>query len=221
MNLFKGFCSLLSFVLGIYSFVIFVRIILSWVLLFSRRNGWRSGNGGYGYAQEDPNNPSGLVRVEEILGRITDPYLNFFSGVKSLRLASLDLTPVLALVVLNLVRNLLGMIGSAGYINLWVIVAFVIDSIWSLCSFLLVVLIITLVVRFFVGRSHSYQAVSFINTIDPILDRPVGKVYSLFFKKKGEVEDEKLVIASIIFYVVLLVVCKALIGLLVSFLLSL
>ena len=203
MEFLQGLCSFLSGLLGLYSAVIFVRIIVSWILLFSRRNGWRSGNGGYGYNQEDPNNPSGIAKVDQILGKICDPFLNMFRGVSSLRRSHIDFTPLLALVVLNIVRSLLSMFATYGKITIWTVIAVVINGLWSsFFSLLLFILIVLLIVRLIAGHNNGTSSLNVINALDPILDSPVGFVYKLFFKGK-KVDDQKVVIASLIFYVVL------------------
>ena len=221
MEFLQGICSLIAWVLGVYSLVILVRIIISWILLFSRINGWRSGNGGYGYNQEDPNHPSGLANADKVLGKICDPYLHMFSGVKFLRRSSLDLTPVLALVLLNFVRSVLGMFADVGSLSLWVILAILVNALWrSLFAFLLFLLIVLLIIRFFLGRSTSYSSGNWINTIDPILDPSVNRVYKLFYKNK-QVDDQKIVLTSIIFYAVILVVTSVAVNALVNFLIRL
>ncbi|MBP5553130.1 MAG: YggT family protein, partial [Spirochaetales bacterium] len=156
-----------------------------------------------------------------VLGKICDPYLHLFSGVKSLRRSSLDLTPVLALVLLNFVRSVLGMFAEIGSLSVWVILAILINALWrSLFSFLLFLLIVLLIVRFFLGRSTSPSASNWINTIDPILDPSVNRVYKLFYKKK-QVDDQKIVLVSTIFYVVVLVVTSIAVNKLVDFLVRL
>ena len=94
------------------------------------------------------------------------------------------------------------------------------QSVHQLFLHFLVFLPIILIVRFFVGRSQSPNANNVINTIDPILDGPVGRVYKLFFRKT-KVDDQKLVLASIIFYAVVYFALKIGVNALVNFLLSL
>ena len=218
MEFIQGICSLLAWIRGSYSTIILIRIIVSWILLFSRQSSWRAG---YGYDQENQNNPGTLVTIDSILGKICDPYLHLFSGVKSLRRSNIDLTPLLALVLLNFVRSVLSMFASIGEISLWTILAILIDGIWhSFFTFILVVLIILLIIRLALGQSNTPGANNWINTIDPILDSSVSRVYKLFFKGK-QVEDRKVIIASIIFYVVILLVAKWAVDLLIKFLLKL
>ncbi|MFC2822261.1 MAG: YggT family protein [Sphaerochaeta sp.] len=221
MEFLKGFCSFLAGLLGLYSTVILVRIIIAWMLMFSRRNGWRSGNGGYGFNQEDPNHPSGMAAADNVLGKICDPYLKLFRGVTSLRRANIDLTPVLALVVLNLARSILSVFAQVGSLTLWAVLAIIINGLWSsFGSFLLFILIVLLIVRFFLGRSRSSTSSNFIDALDPILEAPVKKVYRLFFNRKN-VDEQKLILTAAIAYIVLFVALKWAVGVLVGFLISL
>ena len=77
-----------------------------------------------------------------------------------------------------------------------------------------------MIIRLVLGYSNTAETNNWINTIDPILDRPVSRVYKLFFKGK-QTDDQKVVIASIIFYVVVLIGLKWAVNLLINFLLSL
>ena len=69
MEFFKGLCSFLAGLAGLYSFLIVVRIILSWIVGFSRMNGWRSGYGGYGYANGNGAGPSGVEKASDVIAR--------------------------------------------------------------------------------------------------------------------------------------------------------
>ena len=218
MEFIQKICSFLSWILGVYSTVILIRIIVSWILLFARRSSWRNGNG---FNPENPDGPGPLASVDSILGKICDPYLKAFSGVTSLKRSNIDLTPLLALVVLNFVRSVLGMFATVGQLNLWTVLAIFVNGIWySFFTFILVALIILLIIRLVLGYSNTAETNNWINTIDPILDRPVSRVYKLFFKGK-QTDDQKVVIASIIFYVVVLIGLKWAVNLLINFLLSL
>lgn len=222
MEFFKGVFSFLAGLAGLYSFLIVVRIILSWIVGFSRMNGWRSGYGGYGYANGNGAGPSGVEKASDVIGRIVDPYLNLFKGITSLRRSRVDFTPVVALVVLNLVQSLLEMVAQTGKVSIGVLLAIAVQGLWSsLFAYLFVFLIILLVVRYFLGRSPSYQAQNWINAIDPILDGPVKRVYKLFFRKMVNPDDQKLVLASIVFYLIIFIALKIGVGLLVDFLVSL
>ena len=218
MEIVSRICSFASVIVGFYSTLILVRIIVSWAVTIRRRSGWDAG-GAYGFSRQEGS--SFLDSSDSFLGRFCDPYLNLFRGVKSLRRSTLDFTPVLALVLLNLLKSVLSMIARVDNITVWLVFAVIIDGLWSsLVSFLLILLLILLIVRFFVGRSTNPGADNLINSIDPVLDAPVGRVYRLFFRKQ-KVDDQKLVLASIIFYAVIYFGLKFGVQALVQFLISL
>ncbi|MCR5442950.1 MAG: YggT family protein [Sphaerochaetaceae bacterium] len=219
MSFLKGICSFIAGILGVYSAVILIRIIVSWIVLLTRRNGW--GSDEYGFGQEDPDHPSVLYTVDMVLGKICDPYLNLFRGVKGLRKSNIDLTPLLAFVILNLVRSILSLFSQVGRLTLWTILAIIVDGLWSsLVSFLLIVLVILLIVRLIAGSGHNPNSNNVINFIDPIIDSPVSFVYRLFFGKR-KADDQKVVIASLIFYIVLYGLLKWGVSALVNFLIRL
>ena len=111
MELLQRICSFLAWILGLFSTVILIRIIVSWILLFVRRSSWRSGSGDF-YDQENQGPSSLLITLDTILGKICDPYLHLFSGVKSLHRSNIDLTPLLALVLLNFIRSVLSFLNT-------------------------------------------------------------------------------------------------------------
>lgn len=224
MKFLQSMCSFIASVLGIYSTLLIIRIIISWLLVFSGRNGWHV-SGGYGNNGED-NNGSGrqssaLETADSILGKICDPYLNKFKGVKSLRRSNIDFTPLLAFVILNLVRSILSLVAETYSFTLWTILAIIINGLWSsMVSFLMILLIVLLIVRLIVSASRNPSSDNWLNTIDPIIDSPVSFVYRLFYNKK-KVEDRKVVTTALIFYVILYAALSWGVSALVDFLISL
>ena len=211
MKFVQSMCSFIASILGIYSTVLIIRIIISWFRVLNGRNGWRTSD-----QQASP-----LDTIDNVLGKICDPYLNLFRGAKGLRRGNMDFTPLLAFVVLNLVRSILSLIGEATSFTLWTILAIIVNGLWSsMFSFLLIVLIILLIVRLVVGSSRNPSSNNWINTIDPLIDSPVSFVYRLFYNKR-KVEDQKVVITSLIFYVVLYIGLSWGVNALINLLLSL
>lgn len=207
---------MLAWLVGVYSTVIVIRVLVSWIRTFTRRNQYN------GFSYSDPNqNPSVVDTVDEILGKIADPYLGLFTRVTSLRRGSVDFTPLLALVMLNLAKSILSIIAQAGSITLWLVLAIIVRGLWTVISFVMVFMLILLVIRFFVGRGNGMQTSGMIDFLDPILDIPVGKVYKVFYRKKGQVDDQKLVLTSLIVYFILYLVLNAVETGLVNLLLSL
>ena len=211
MKFVQSMCSFIASILGIYSTVLIIRIIISWFRVLNGRNGWRTSD----------QQPSALENIDTILGKICDPYLNLFRGAKGLRRGNMDFTPLLAFVVLNLVRSILSLIGEATSFTLWTILAIIVNGLWSsMFSFLLILLIILLIVRLVVGSSRNPSSNDWINTIDPLIDSPVSFVYRLFYNKR-KVDDQKVVITALIFYVVLYIGLSWGVNALINLLLSL
>ncbi len=216
MEFVKGVCSVLASLIGVYSLLIVIRIIFSWVDNIQKTNAWRNGYDGY-ISQK-----STVSSISNVLGKIVDPYLNLFKGISSLRRSHIDLTPLVAIMVLNLFQNIFNIIAIAGRITLGVILAIIVNLAWgSFLAYILFFLIVLLIVRYFIGRSNSYKAQNWLNAIDPIINSPVQRVYKIFFAKKGETDDQKVVLVSLAFYVVVFVILKLVSSWLISFLASL
>jgi YggT family protein len=219
MEFVRNVCSILASLIGIYSLIIVVRIIFSWIDNIQRANAWRNGYNSYnGYNQQS----STLSSISNFLGKLVDPYLNLFKGITSLRRSHLDLTPLVAIIVLNLFQSIFNIVAISGRITIGVILALIVNLAWgSFFSYILFFLIVLLIIRYFIGRSNSYKAQNWLNAIDPIINSPVQKVYKIFFAKKGESDDQKVVLVSLVFYIIIFVICKFAVSWLVSFLASL
>ena len=84
MQIFATFLQVLTQTLEIYSLILIVRVLLSW------------------FPNLDWSNP-----VLSSISSITDPYLNAFRGLIP-AIGGLDISPILAFIVLNLMQQLLG-----------------------------------------------------------------------------------------------------------------
>ena len=215
MEFARNVCSILASIIGIYSLLIVISIVFSWINNIQRANAWRNGYNTQGQS-------STITKISNLLGRITDPYLNLFKGITSLRRSHIDLTPLVAIIVLNFFQSIFNFVSVSGKITIGVILALIVSLAWdSFFSYILFFLIALLIVRYFVGRSNSYKAQNWLNAIDPIINSSVQRVYKIFFAKRGESDDQKIVLVSLVFYVVVYVVLKLAVSWLVSFLVSL
>ena len=207
METIKIISTILREILGIYSTIIVVRIIISWILLIrNRRNG---------YSQYQTT----LDKIDSFLGKIVDPYLGLFKNVKSLKGQTFDLTPILAIVVLNLGQNIFLYLSQTGQITLGFILALIVHIVWNnLFRYFYLILMVLLVIRIILSATGNIGGV---NAIDPIIERPVLKVYRLFFRKSNsQVKDQTLVVVTLlctlIVYCVINGAVKSLIGFLIS-----
>lgn len=175
--------SLLSKLLGLYSYAIIIRVLLSWL---PQQNP---------YQQDRP--------VYSFLCKITDPYMNFFRSRK-FTMGRVDYSPLLALMVLNIAKSALQIVGVYGKISLALIVALIIQNIWSyLFSYVLFIIVAVLGVRWFLGRNpYKGNNQQIIYTLDSFIQKPVNFVFRLFYKNR-QVADQKLVGVSFVFYLVI------------------
>lgn len=211
MEAVRKICSILANLIGIYSLLIVISIVFLWIDNIQRANGWRNG-----YNVQGQN--STLTKISNILGRLTDPYLNLFRGISSLRRTHIDFTPLVAIIVLNFFQSIFNFVSVAGRITIGVILALIVQLSWeSFFAYILFFLIVLLIVRYFIGRSNSYKAQNWLNAIDPIINSPVQRVYKIFFGKRGESDDQKVILVSLIFYIVVFVALKFAVSWLVSF----
>lgn len=183
--------------IGLYSMLIWVRIILSWI--------------------RSPQLQSNEVYI--FLCRITDPFLNIFKPKNFV--GRIDFSPLFALMILNTVKTVLEMIYTYNKITLWLVLAVLINNLWGyIFRYIFLIVIIMLVVRIFISKSTTAQSQMWLNVIDRNLNAPVGLVFRLFYSNK-QVSDQTLVITSLVFYGAIYIGLKYGIQALTRFLLTL
>jgi YggT family protein len=139
---------MLAMLIGIYSLLIIIRMILSWF-----------GNVNYG-------------RPMQILNRITDPYLNWWRQKINLRAGNIDLSPIVAIVALSVLQTICSTIAKHGGISLRGILAVCLIGLWSAVSFVLGFCLIVLILRFIAYIINANMFSIFWKTIDSI-SRPL------------------------------------------------
>ena len=183
--------------IGLYSLLIWVRIILSWI--------------------RSPQLQANEMYI--LLCRVTDPFLNIFKPKNYA--GRIDFSPLVALMILNTVKTVLEMIYTYNKITLWLVLAVLINNLWAyIFRYIFLIIIIMLVVRIFISKSTTAQSQMWLNVIDRNLNAPVGVVFRLFYSKR-QVSDQTLVIASLIFYGAIYIGLKFGIQALTNFLLTL
>jgi YggT family protein len=149
----------LSGISGIYMFLIFIRILLTW---FS--------GACYG-------------RAFDVLRSITDPYLDWFRRFP-LRLGLFDLSPLAALAVLSLINNIFGILARQGRISFGIILAMILSSIWSAASFILGFLSIVLALRLiaYIASRDVYHG--FWRVVDLIAQPVLYRINRIIFRNR-------------------------------------
>ena len=143
-----------------YMILIFIRIMLNWF----------SGV------------PSG--KPVDLLCSITDPYLNYFRGFRGMRIASLDLSPILALGILSVLNNIFTILGRYGTISLGIILAMILSAVWSAASFFISFIILILVLRLIAYIANRNTSRSFWGIIDMISQPILFRIRQTLFKNR-------------------------------------
>ncbi len=133
---------------GLYSLLIFIRVMLTWFR-------------GHSYG-----------KAAELLVRVTDPYLNWWRSIPGLRIGFLDLSPVVAMGALSVLQTIFSTVARYGRISLGIILALGLSALWSAVSFILGFCIIILVLRFIAYMTNRNIAGGFWRIIDTV-SRPV------------------------------------------------
>ena len=151
---------LISFLISVYIIIIFIRIILTW---FSGL---------------------GRGRFQDLLGRITDPYLNWFRRFGFLRIGFLDLSPIVALGVLSLVNRIVSMLARYGRISLGIILSLTLQAIWGAVSFVLGFLIIILILRLAAYLLRQSSANGFWRVVETISQPVLFRINRILFRDR-------------------------------------
>ncbi len=146
--------------LSAYMLLIFIRILLTWF-----------GRGSFG-------------RASELLGAVTDPYLNYFRRFTFLRFGMIDFSPIAAIIILVVAQNILNTILTFGRVTLGIILAILLQASWSAVSFLLTFFIILIAVRLLMEliSPASYSPVK--TTLEAIINPVVSYTKNLIARKQ-------------------------------------
>jgi YggT family protein len=176
----------LSFVLGIYNLLIWIRIIITWVQIPRQNQG--------------PRQESGL---ERFLARVVDPYLSLFKGVSWLRTKTIDFSPLLAFALLSIVQSMLSIFGTTGSLTLGRTLALIVQTFYAyIVSPFFFIFIILLVVRLFFCYKRTPTTIVMARGIETIIGGLLNFVQKTFFGSKG-VANRTLVTATLVFTVIL------------------
>src|SRR5574344_240999 len=143
---------------NIYSFMCFIRIILTWFP-------------GAAY--------TGFGRF---LSNLCDPFLNMFRGIRWMRIGNLDFSPAVAIGILSVLSSVFTDIANTGRLYFVAIVAVFISMLWSIIAsffgFLLILLVIRLIVMLSQRGRQDYN--SFWSGVDYSLSPFVLRITKIF-----------------------------------------
>jgi YggT family protein len=175
MRILFGF---LAAALGIYSFLIMIRIIISWF-------------GG-----------SVTGKPVEILSRITDPYLNWWLRNLKLRLGFMDFSAIAGIVFLSLVQNIFYHLLFSARITLGNILSIVLLSVWTVVSFILGFCLIVIIIRLigYITNCNIYSG--FWRVIDSISQPLLYRLNLMIFGRRIVGYQKRIITSSVVLAVI-------------------
>ena len=167
--------SIVSFVVSVYALLCFLRILLTWVPALS------------------------YSRFSRFLGKVCDPYLNVFRGIKWLRLGSFDFSAALGLCIQGVLATMLSNFAGRSTITLGFVGQMILQLAWSVITSIITFLIIILAVRLIVlfVRKGQYYSSPILDQIDASISPLVYNIARTFTAGKKVSYTTALVIAII------------------------
>ena len=160
MSIVQSFFGLAASAVGIYTFIIFIRIIMSWM-----------GGGHYG-------------RFMEILSSITDPYLQIWRGMRFLRFGHMDFSPVFGIIILGLLQRVLAQMARGATASLGYMLAILVSSVSGAASFFVGIFAVMTLVRF-VSLLFRAQESQFWFTLERIVGPATERIARVMSGGKG------------------------------------
>ncbi len=148
----------LSSVLSVYMLLLFIRILLTW---FSGAS---------------------FGRPQELLIRVTDPYLNIFRRISFLRTERVDFSPIAAVISLVIITNIVNTLRVYGQISLGIILALIVSALWSAVFFILGFFMILIAVRLISIVLVKTSFNPFWQTIDMLINPTLAFIQRTIFR---------------------------------------
>ena len=167
--------SIVSFVVSVYALLCFLRILLTWIPSLS------------------------YSKFSRFLGKICDPYLNIFRGIRWLQLGSFDFSAALGLCILGVLASMLTGFAGKSVITIGFVLQMILQLAWSIVTSIVTFLIIILVVRLIVlfVRKGQYYSSPILDQIDASISPLVYNIARTFTVGKKVSYTTALIIAII------------------------
>jgi len=149
--------TIINALLLIYLFLLSLRVILSWFSAPAYGRAW------------------------DLLGRITDPYLDLFRRMKFLKKGLFDFTPVAAVLVLVVVMDVVSQLLYSGRVTLGFFLASLLSAVWSGARFLVLLFLVVGIIRMLPVFFHGIPGATIWKVADLIL-QPVMLIVARLFK---------------------------------------
>lgn len=150
----------ISSLISVYSLVCLIRVVMTWM----------------------PNLE--YTTAGRFLASVCDPYLNWFRRFSFSRIGAIDFSPIFALGLLSVASMTFSTLAVTGRITVGVILAGILQVLWSFIAFLLNILVVMLIIRLIYDFFHRYSYSQFWTVVDRMLNPPIARVTSFFFRRQ-------------------------------------
>ena len=150
----------IAVVAGIYSILIFIRIIFTW------------------FGKSVSGKPI------QMIGRITDPYIDWWRNALNMRIGMLDISPIAAIAALSVIQNIFSTLARFSRISIGNILAVVLLSIWSVVSFILGFCLIVIILRLIAHITKRDMYGPFWKIVDSISQPVLYRIDRIFLGKR-------------------------------------
>ncbi len=148
-------------ILSVYMILLMIRVMLTWFRMAQNGQFFR------------------------YLAAVTDPYLNWFRRFSALRFGMIDFSPIVAFVILGFVINICNSIAAYGKVTIGVILALLVNGLWSIVSFIIILMIIFIVIRL-LGATIARNGIiaQMAAGIDSIIEPIISWVRKTIFRNR-------------------------------------
>jgi len=108
-------------------------------------------------------------RPSFLLSRLTDPSLGLFRGIGFLRTERVDFSPIAAFLVLGILVNILNTLAAYGTITVGIVLAIVLNALWSSVSWIVTFFLILEIIRLVILLADRGSVSPYVTTLDIIL----------------------------------------------------
>lgn len=192
MNVLFWIFRLAASLISLYTFLIFVRVMLTWI-------------------------PSlAYSKIGRLLADICDPFLNLFRRVKFLRTSAIDFTPILAIGTLVIASTVLQNFAAMGRVSLGAFIAIVFQICWSLVNSFLTIVSVIIVIRLLFNIFSKDSGSRIWAQLDSLISPIAYKVTGFFFPRKF-IQYRTVLIIALVALVLVQLIMYVVMGVIIGF----
>jgi len=125
-----------------------------------------------------------FAKANDILCKLCDPYLNIFRKFKFLVVANIDFSPIAAICTLSVLASIVNIVEKYGMVTGGIILAILLNTIWSVISFFLLFYIVLFIVRLAAFEFKANSTSPVFQAIDTLVNPVLFRINTIIFHKR-------------------------------------